>query len=315
MKKTLYILFAIVGIFVVGNSFRMPPIIDTEEALGKKLFFETALSKDSSISCASCHIPQFAFADTVAFSKGVNNKLGLRNTPSVMNMSARSSFFYDGRATTLEDQVHFPIEDKNEMNVLLEEVVKRLNSDATYRKLFKKIYKSSATKATVTSAIAAYERTLESPGTSFDKYQRGDTSAISASAKRGHKLFVSDRAKCFECHFSPDFTADEFKNIGLYDGITYTDVGRFSVTKDSNDIGKFKVPGLRNVAVTAPYMHNGMFKTLAEVIEYYSNPYQFIAKPLFVDSLVKQPIHFTAQEKQDLLHFLESLTDAEFRRK
>jgi tRNA-binding EMAP/Myf-like protein len=126
----------------------------------------------------------------------------------------------------------------------------------------------------------------------------------------GSKL--SDRAKCFDCHFSPDFTGDEFKNIGLYDGLEWNDKGRFAVSKDSNDLGKFKVPGLRNIAITGPYMHNGKFKTLEEVIEYYSNPYKTVKQPINMDPSLVKAINFSDEEKLDLLNFLKSLTDKQF---
>ena len=123
---------------------------------------------------------------------------------------------------------------------------------------------------------------------------------------------MSDRAKCFDCHFSPDFTGDEFKNIGLYDEKKYNDKGRYEVTKNPDDLGKFKVPGLRNVAVTAPYMHDGSFKTLEEVVEYYSDIYAVVNKPVNLDSTLINPIIFTPQEKKDLVAFLHSLTDRSF---
>ena len=132
---------------------------------------------------------------------------------------------------------------------------------------------------------------------------------MTASQMRGREVFIGD-GKCFDCHFGPDFTGDEFKNIGLYDGKTLLDKGRFDITGDSADLGKFKVPGLRNVTLTAPYMHNGQFKTLEEVIEYYDNPYAFIEAPINIDTLMLEPLNLSAKEKQDLLNFLHSLTDA-----
>ncbi len=123
---------------------------------------------------------------------------------------------------------------------------------------------------------------------------------------------MSKKAKCFDCHFSPDFTGDEFRNIGLFDQHQFVDRGRFDVTKDSADLGKFKVPGLRNVAITPPYMHNGMFNTLEEVIEYYDNPFKFVANPINADSLMQKPLGLTKEEKSDLVAFLHALTDLRF---
>ncbi|MBK9253959.1 MAG: cytochrome-c peroxidase [Saprospiraceae bacterium] len=286
-----------------------------EIELGERLFFETILSKDSTISCASCHKPEFAFADTLAISPGVHGALGRRNAPSVMNMEARSIFFYDGRAETLIDQVHFPIEDPLEMNISVQDVVKRLNNHPRYYTWFKKIYNEEVTQKNLASAIAAFESSLETSDTPFDDYMNGDKSAMSASAIRGREVFMSPQAKCFDCHFGPDFTGDEFKNIGLYDEQKWSDKGRYEISKNPVDLGKFKVPGLRNVAMTAPYMHDGSFKTLKEVIDYYDNPYKFVHQPLNIDTLLAKPLNLTESEKSDLESFLLALTDRRFNKK
>jgi cytochrome c peroxidase len=285
------------------------------EQLGEMLFFEKKLSLTKEVSCASCHIPEYGFADTIPFSKGVDGRLGKRNTSSCANMTDRPYFFYDGRAASLEDQVKFPVEDLNEMGMPIADVVSRLNKDKNYIQYFKAIYKQTPTEANLKSAIAAFERTLETSNTPFDRYMKGDDNAISASAQRGRELFMDKKTKCFDCHFSPDFTGDEFRNIGLYDGVTYKDEGRYAITNDIRDLGKFKVPSMRNVAATAPYMHNGMFKTLREVIDYYDDPYKTVARPINMDSLLRQPLHLTEQEKTDLENFLITLTDDRFAKK
>lgn len=283
----------------------------TRVELGRKLFFDPILSEDKSISCSSCHQPQFAYADNKAFSLGVNDSIGLRNTPSVMNMAFRPYFFYDGRAPSLEAQAIVPIEHPLEMNLSLEDVEKRLRKNKTYHKLFEKIYQAEPNTDNITNALAAFQMSLESDGSSaYDQWNADlDLTGFSASAERGRVIFTADESKCFECHFSPDFTGDEFRNIGLYDGVELLDKGRYDITKDSSDIGKFKVPGLRNVALTAPYMHNGMMKTLEEVIDFYSNPYDFVKDPINIDTLMIEPLNFTEQEKEDLINFLEALTD------
>lgn len=287
----------------------------TKEQLGEMLFFEKMLSADSSISCASCHKPEFAFADTVAFSVGVGGKLGKRNAPSCANLADRPYLFYDGRAASLEDQVKFPIEDKNEMNVPIEEVVKRLNANKHYVTRFQKIFHSKPTEDYLKKAIASFERTLETSKTPFDRYMDSDDpSKTSAAAIRGRELFMT-KARCFDCHFSPDFTGDEFRSIGLFDGKKLNDSGRYLFSKSLADIGKFRVPGLRNVAATAPYMHNGMFKTLKEVIEYYDDPYKIIPEPFNIDTSLAKPLNLSTQEKTDLEAFLISLTDDRFSRK
>ena len=278
------------------------------------LFFETRLSANRRLSCASCHIPAFAFADTIALSKGIRGRTGRRNAPSCMNIADRPHLFYDGRAATLEDQVRFPIEDPNEMGLPIGDAVNRLRKDKAYIRYFNAIYNDLPTEITLKSAIAAFERTLETGNTPFDSYMEGDSTAISTSAIRGRELFMGAKTKCFDCHFSPDFTGDEFRNIGLYDEVTYKDQGRYAISKNKDDLGKFKVPGLRNVAVTAPYMHNGMFKTLRQVIDYYDDPYKVVPHPINMDTLMRQPLHLTTQEKEDLENFLITLTDERFRR-
>lgn len=284
------------------------------EQLGEMLFFDRRFSRDSSISCASCHRPEFAFADTLAFSRGVGGIQGKRNAPSVMNMASRSLFFYDGRAFTLEDQVHFPVEDPLEMQLSFSDAVQRIAADPGYRKAFRRLTGKGISRQSIELAIASFEQSLETADTPFDDFMKGDSLAMNESAKRGRILFMSEKAKCFDCHFSPDFTVDDFRNIGLYNGKNLNDPGRFAISADSADMGRFKVPGLRNVALTAPYMHNGMFGSLTEVIDYYDQPDRFVPDALNRDSLLRQPLHLTSQEKEDLVSFLHSLTDRRFHR-
>lgn len=317
MKKKHYIAIAIISLCIgcvlstTQTEIDSGEPITTETDLGKKLFFDPILSSDKSISCASCHQPKFAYADNKAFSLGVNDSLGLRNTPSVMNMASRSFFFHDGRALSLETQAVFPIEDKKEMNLPIKQAVRRVQKDKEYLVLFQEIYQSKPNQYNITHALAEFQRSLESDGSApHDIWLNDiDTNALSISQQRGREIFIADKFKCFECHFGPDFTGDEFRNIGLYDGKTLVDKGRFDVTQDSSDLGKFKVPGLRNVALTAPYMHNGMMKTLEEVIDFYSNPYDFVKEPINMDTLMLEPLNFTEQQKEDLVNFLHSLTD------
>jgi cytochrome c peroxidase len=289
--------------------------IQTEEQLGKALFFDSILSKDRTVSCASCHKPEFAFADTSAFSKGIGGKLGVRNTPSVMNMSGRGELFWDGRAKDLEDQVKFPIENPVEMNLPYDSAVARLKSDKHYEALFKKIYGAKPNHTNLAQAIAAFERTLETEDTPNDRWLNDEAeSGMTAQMIRGRELFTSDRTRCFDCHFTPDFTADEYRNIGLFDGKALNDSGRYVVTKNPKDLGTFKTPGLRNVAITAPYMHDGSFKTLREVIDYYDEPAKFMIGSINRDTILPKKIGLTENEKQDLEAFLHSLTDDRFKK-
>ncbi len=285
----------------------------TRAALGELLFHEKRLSKNNTISCASCHIPAFAFADTVSFSLGANGLPGKRNTPSVMNMAARPYFFYDGRAASLEEQVRFPVEDHLEMDIPFSEACRRIETDQNYIRLFQKIYGAPPDSNSIRDALSEFERTLETSDTPFDRWMNGDSLAMSPSAIRGRELFMDDKkTRCFQCHFSPDFTGDQFRNIGLYDGQSLTDRGRFEITSDSADLGRFKTPGLRNVAVTAPYMHNGMFRTLREVLTYYNDPFKTVPNPVQLDTLMQQPLNLTEPELTDLENFLHTLTDDRF---
>ncbi len=288
------------------------PLPESKAKLGEKLFFDPILSRDSTISCASCHKPEFAFADSVAISSGINGKLGRRNAPTVMNIADRSIFFYDGRAKTIHEQVHFPIEDPMEMDLAYDAAIERLVKNDFYSKAFLRLYNALPNAENVADAIVSYEATLETANTEFDAWMQNKPNNMSPAAIRGRTIFMSDRAKCFNCHFGPDFTDDDFKNIGLYDEEKYTDKGRYEITNNKEDLGKFKTPGLRNVAITAPYMHDGSFKTLREVIDYYSDPFKVVANPINIDIDLSKPLNLTEQEKRDLEAFLRSLTDRRY---
>jgi cytochrome c peroxidase len=285
----------------------------SEETLGEKLFFDPVLSRDSTISCSSCHKPEFAFADTVRLSRGMGGRTGMRNTPTAMNQSERNAYFWDGRAATLEEQALGPMEAHVEMDFPLYLTVRRLRNHPVYRRAFRSLYNSEPTAALLARAIAAYERTLETSDSPFDRYMKQkDTTNFGASEQRGLAIF-NTKARCFDCHFGVDFTGgDQFRNIGLYNGKTLYDAGRFEVSKDPKDLGRFKVPGLRNIAQTPPYMHNGMFRTLSEVIEYYNEPDKFVPDAVNRDSLLRKPLGLTAAEMKDLKNFLLALSDDRF---
>lgn len=311
MKPTFYILAAIVTFVLVGSAF----VTDEPTGpatLGERLFSDPILSRTRKISCATCHIPQYAFADTSAVSAGVFGRRGKRNTPSAMNVLLQANFFWDGRAKTLEEQALAPIENPDEMDLPIAEALKRLNTSKTYVAQFRRVFGESPNRTNLAKALAAFQQTLETNETPFDDWRMNDNeAALNESAKRGFALF-NGKANCVQCHFGANFNNSDFRNIGLFDGKTLADSGRAVVTKKAADLGKFKIGPLRNVALTAPYMHNGMFKTLAQVIDYYDDPDKVVPNALNRDSLLAKPLGLTAQEKTDLEQFLRSLTDKRF---
>ncbi len=310
MKLFLYCFFLLCIVAMVSsfNGYTNGQTVSSKAALGKKLFSEKILSLDSGISCASCHKPAFAFADTVAFSTGIHNTEGNRNTPSVLNMKNRPYFFWDGRAASLAAQALIPMADHNEMGLPVAEAVRRLNKSVLYKNLFFKIFRQAPNAKNIGAAFAAYEQTLETFNSRFDDWANGD-GTLTTAEENGRQLFIGSRAKCFDCHFGEDFTGDEFKNIGLFNGNFLTDSGRYLITKRKEDLGKFKTPGLRNVAVTAPYMHNGMFASLQEVLRYYNNPKGFFPHQINMDSSFNEPPGLTQKEQDDIIAFLKTLTD------
>jgi cytochrome c peroxidase len=311
MQKISFVIVLMVFIiFTISAGFLMPQKM-TKAGLGKRLFNEKMLSKDSSISCASCHKPSYAFADTVAFSIGIYGKPTSRNTPSVLNVKNRPYYFWDGRAGSLEEQALMPIENPDEMGLPIDEAVKRLNASAYYRQAFQSVFKQKPTAKNLAAAFAAFEKTLETVDSKFDDWAN-DLGKLSASEERGRQLFIGSKAKCFDCHLMEDFTDDNFKNIGLFDGKDFKDKGRFEITKNEKDLGSFKTPGLRNVAITAPYMHDGRFKTLEEVISFYNNPSAFVEDAINIDNALKKPLNLNPQEKKDLVAFLKTLTDKKY---
>jgi cytochrome c peroxidase len=313
MKKILLFIIIVVSFIPLLTAFKGKAAKDEIE-LGKMLFSDPILSRDMTISCASCHIPGLAFADTAMVSTGVFGRKGKRNSPSAMNVLLRRSLFWDGRANTLEEQALAPIENPEEMDLSIDSAIARLKENAVYNELFRKVYSAPPDKNYLSAAIAAFERTLETSESQFDNWKfSGDSNAVSASVKKGFELF-STKGKCTQCHFGADFTANEFRNIGLFNGIDLNDSGRAMITKLADDIGRFKTPTLRNIALTAPYMHNGMFRTMDEVIDFYNDTKSIVPDGLYTDSILAKPLGLTAEEKKDIKAFLMSLTDKRFER-
>ena len=308
--RTLLLIFVVPLLFARAVTHEAEPSNSVE--LGKRLFFDPILSRNRTISCGSCHKENLAFADTLIRSPGVDGRLGTRNTPSAMNMRLQESFFWDGRASSLEEQVLIPIANPVEMDLPVDSAIARLNMDTFYRQSFLRIFKEIPSTKTLAKALSDFERSLETSDSPFDDWRVNDNQdAVSASAKRGFNLF-NNKAKCIQCHFGPDFNNVEFRNIGLFDGKMHLDSGRSAITHSVSDLGKFKIGSLRNIAITAPYMHNGMFKTLKEVIDYYDNPDKIIPNAKNRDSILTGSLQLTNAEKQDLENFLLSLTDRRF---
>jgi cytochrome c peroxidase len=299
----------------------LPPVpvpVDNPEtaegvALGRKLFYEKKLSRDSTLACASCHNPMLGFTDGQKHSTGVGGKTGTRNAATVINAAYFPSLFWDGRAASLEDQADKPIANPIEMGQGHDVWVRKLDADPAYKAAFQKTFgPGPATIGKVTKALAAFERTVISGNSPFDRYEfGGDKKALGAAAIHGLAIFRDpQRGNCTSCHTIGEkyalFSDGKFHNIGV--GVNgegeLTDLGRYGETKNESDKGAFKTPILRNVAETAPYMHDGSLKTLKSVVDFYagggnSNPY--------LDKQIKE-IKLSGPERADLVAFLKSLT-------
>ncbi|MGB0835059.1 MAG: cytochrome-c peroxidase [Psychrobium sp.] len=269
-------------------------------ALGKMLFFDPRLSRNFNMTCATCHNPSFGWEDATAGSTGAQNTVLPRHSPTVINAAWGDKFFWDGRSATLEDQALGPIESPIEMNTPIETVVERLSQVPQYRTWFQRVFGGEGiTSLTIRKAIATYERTIVSGIAPFDRWIEGDEKAISASAKRGFELF-NGKALCVTCHTGWNFTDNRFHDIAL----SGDDKGRGALTNNPLENFAFKTPGLRNIGQRAPYMHDGRFKTLEEVIEHYASdlPRRESRSPLLIN------ISLTSQEVQDLKAFMLTLT-------
>lgn len=278
------------------------PLTPAKVELGKQLFFDPILSGDQTISCGSCHEPNLYFADGKRLSHGVQGREGLRNSPSLLNIAYQRLFFWDGGSLTLEAQVMAPLENELEMDADIGEVLDRLIKHPEYPKLFNDAFNEGPSVQTLTQAIAAYERTLVSTPSRYDQFQLGNEGALTAQEQEGLALF-NGKAGCVNCHAGPLLTNFAFENKGLT--LTPADSGRARITGFTADYGKFKVPSLRNVAQTAPYMHDGRFTTLAEVIAHYNNGGDNIRN----QSPEVKPRFLVASEIDALVAFLHSLTD------
>lgn len=275
--------------------------------LGKKLFFDPILSRDGTISCSTCHKPELAFADDRAFSPGIKNRPGVRNSTALANIGYHPYFLREGSVPTLEMQVLVPVQEHNEFDHSMPEIAEKLNLLPEYVALSKDAYGKDPDPWVITRALGVFQRTLISGESAYDSYNYGgDNSALTADQIRGMNLFFSNRTNCSSCHNGFNFTNYSFENNGL-DSV-YTDPLRMRFTNNSSDRGKAKVPSLRNVGLTAPYMHDGRFQYLEQVVEHYNSG----GKNNPNKSSLVQPLNLNPQEKSDLTAFLNSLTDHQF---
>lgn len=297
------------------------PVTVEGAQLGRFLFYDSILSQNKTFSCASCHQQKFAFSDGPnQFSKGVNGDVLTRNTPPLYNLAWYSAFFWDGRAKTIEEQVFFPVRAHNEMNLDWKIAEKRVQNSKFYKPLFKKAFGNlKIDSVLIAKAIAQFERTLISTNSKYDQVLRGEK-YFTKEEYKGFEL-VNDQTKggCLHCHTTDGNglgTTGGFSNNGLDSANTfnaYKDKGVATTTKQQNDVGEFKIPSFRNLLFTAPYMHDGRFLTLKEVLNFYGNG---VNKSFNVDSKMtfahQGGNHLTEEEKQNVLAFLMTLTDSTF---
>lgn len=296
-----------------------------EVILGKMLFFDPKLSKSNQISCSNCHDPEIGWTDKRRVAMGSDHLMGIRNTPSLFNIANREILFWDGRATSLEEQAHGPLTAHNEMAMDVTELPNKLSKIEGYKSYFENAYGDSAiTYERIVKALAIFQRTIKSQPSRVDKFMDGNHQALNEQEIYGMHIFRT-KGRCMNCHHGQDLTDDEFHNIGLtYYKRQYEDLGRFNITKDPEDVGKFKTPSLRDLLNTRPWMHNGLFDDLEGIVNIYNSgmhmidpsPEKKLADPLYpvTDSLLK-PLELTKDEKKALVAFLEALSGTRYKMK
>ena len=280
------------------------PLTIKKIELGRILFFDRRLSEDNTIACASCHLAKFAFTDGMPVSTGIRGQKGGRSAPVSFNRVFSSVQFWDGRAATLEEQSVGPFTNPIEHGFVKHDImIAKMKKIPGYQMLFMQAFGEDITIGNVGKAIASFQRTVLSGNSPADRFDQGqDAGAISEAAQKGLLLF-RDKARCTKCHSGFNFTDEKFHNLGIGWDDNKVDLGRYMVTKNPEDIGAFKTPTLREIARSAPYTHDGRFRTLEEVVNFYNkggvkNPHQ---DPLII------PLELTVQEKQDLIEFLRTL--------
>jgi len=283
---------------------RNNPYSAVKVELGKDLYYDKRISADGSVSCATCHDPKHAYTDGAEVSTGIREQKGGRSAPTIINRAFSLAQFWDGRAATLEEQAKGPMANPIEMGNTHEAVVAAIQKIAGYKPLFAKAFGSDEINIDrIAMAIATFERTILSGNAPYDRYKKGDKKAMTPEQVRGMSVFV-DKAKCDRCHENANFTLNAYANLGVGTDKLDPDVGRYAITKDPRDWGVFKIPTLREIEHTAPYMHDGSLKTLEEVVDFYSKG-GIPNKNL--DANMRK-LDLTDQEKKDLVSFLKALS-------
>lgn len=291
-------------------NFTDQPISVAGFELGRKLFYDPILSRDSSISCASCHLQYTGFTHVDhAVSHGIEGRKGTRNAPALINLAWNKAFHWDGGVNHIEVQGLNPIKHPAEMGNSLEELIKRLKNSDHYPELFRKAFGSDEINTSrMMKALTMFEVSLVSSNSKYDKVVRKEKGvSFTEQEKNGMKIF---REHCAACHSEPLFTNTGFSSNGLQIDTSIRDVGRYAITHIGKDSMQFKIPTLRNIEFTFPYMHDGRFRKLKDVINYYSDGIDY--RSPYLDARLKKPFRFTEYEKKDLLSFLLTLTDKEF---
>jgi len=272
--------------------------------LGRRLFFDKGLSRDSTVACATCHDPTRAFTDNKPIAIGIRGQLAGRRSPPILNRAWGKSFFWDGRASTLEQQVLEPIANPKEMDLPIDALVERLAADSIYRQRFQEVFRSAPSATNLARALGGYVRTILSGASPYDHFVAGRRDALTAEQQIGLRLFRG-KANCASCHVGPNLTDEDFHNTGTAwrDG-AWSDPGRVVISNHEAHRGAFKTPSLREVVRVAPYMHDGSIGTLEEVIEFYDKGGR--ENPLLDPEI--RPLRLTAEERRALLAFLEALS-------